>query len=188
MNAVAPPRSTFVSVVGWIFLAFASLGVVMGLLQNLMLHTVFPADVFERLADMPSAPGMPPFLPAMFAHFKLIAALALGLSVLKLVASAGLLQRRDWARWLFIGLLGFGILSSLGGIALQAWVTMGMHEQFSMLQQSRPEGMPDMTAILVTISVFSALLSLGFVALYAWIIKRLLSAPVAAEFRAAQAG
>lgn len=177
------PRSTFVSVVAWIFLAFSGLGVLVGLLQNLMVHTMFPAGVFEQLASMPPEPGMPAFMPWLFGNFKLFFALALLLSAMHFVAALGLLRRWNWARWLFIGLMAFGIVSSLGGLWLQASMMIGIHEQFSMLQQSRPEHLPNLGAFFIGIGVFSALMALAFSALYAWLIKRLLSPAVAAEFR-----
>lgn len=187
MNAIPAPRSTFVTVVAVVFLVFSGLGVLVGLLQNLMVHTIFPADVFEQIAAQPPEPGMPAFMPWIFGNLKLFFALALLMSATHFVAALGLLKRWDWARWLFIGLMVFGIVSSLGGLVLQAWMMNGMHEQFSTLHASHPEQMPDLGFIFIAIGVFSALISLAFAALYGWIIKRLLSPAVAAEFRAARA-
>lgn len=183
MNTIPAPRSTFVNVVAWVFLVFSGLGVLVGLLQNLLIHTVFPADVFEQVAAQQPQPGMPPYVLWIFGHFKLFFALGLLLSVAHFVAALGLLRRWGWARWLFIGLMAFGIVSSLGGMVLQASVMSGMYEQFSMLHDARPGHMPNMGPFFIGIGVMSALMSLGFVALYGWIIKRLLSPAVAAEFR-----
>ena len=97
------------------------------------------------------------------------------------------LRFRGWARWLFIGLMAFGIVSSLGGMVLQASVMSGMYEQFSVLHDARPGQMPNMGPFFIGIGVMSALMSLGFVALYGWIIKRLLAPEVVAT-QAALAG
>ena len=183
MNAAATPRSTFVNVVAWVFLAFSGMGVLVGLLQNLMLHTVFPPDIFDQFARMQPEPGMPAFMPWIFGHFKLFFALGLLLSLVHFVGALGLLRRWGWARWLFIGLMAFGIVSSLGGIVLQASMMSGMYEQFSVLRDSGRGQMPDMGPFFIGIGVFSALMSLAFCALYGWIIKRLMSPAVAAEFR-----
>lgn len=183
MNAIPAPRSTFVNVVAWVFLAFSGLGVLVGLLQNLMIHTVFPADVFEQIAAQQPEPGMPPYVQWIFGHFKLVFALALLWSMVHFVAALGLLRRWGWARWLFIGLMAFGIVSSLGGLVLQASMMSGMYEQFSMLHDARPGEMPNLGPFFIGIGVMSALMSMAFCALYGWIIKRLLSPAVAAEFR-----
>lgn len=188
MNTIATPRSTFVNVVAWVFLVFSGLGVLVGLLQNLMIHTIFPSDAFEQIAAQQPEPGMPPYVLWIFGHFKLFFALGLLLSAAHFVAALGLLRRWGWARWLFIGLMAFGIVSSLGGLVMQASVMTGMYEQFSLLHDGGQGQGPDMRAFFIGIGVMSALMSLGFVALYGWIIKRLLAPAVAAEFRAAQAG
>jgi|GEM_PF-511767 len=187
MNATPAPRSTFVTVVALVFLVFSGMGVLVGVLQNVMINVLFPADFFEQAAMMQPEPGMPPFLPWVFGNFKLFFALALLLSLAHFVAALGLFKRWVWARWLFIGLMAFGIVSSVGGMVLQAWMMSGMYEQFATMHDTAQGRMPDMRPFFIGIGVFSALLSLGFCALYAWIIKRLLSAAVAAEFRAAQA-
>lgn len=188
MNAIPAPRSTFVTVVALVFLVFSGMGVLVGVLQNLMINTMFPAETFEQFGRMPPQPDMPPFLPWVFGHFRLLFALGLLLSVVHFVAALGLFKRWDWARWLFIGLMAFGIVSSLGGMVLQAWMMTGMYEQFATMHDTAQGRMPDMRPFFIGIGVFSALLSLAFCALYAWIIKRLLAPAVAAEFRAAQAG
>ncbi|ODS64371.1 MAG: hypothetical protein ABS41_02755 [Arenimonas sp. SCN 70-307] len=187
MNTIAAPRSTFVNVVGWVFLVFSGLGVLVGLLQNLMIHTIFPADIFEQIATQQPEPGMPPYVQWIFGHIKLFFALGLLLSLAHFIAALGLLRRWGWARWLFIGLMAFGIVSSLGGLVLQASMMSGMYEQFSVLHDGGRGQMPDMRAFFIGIGVFSALMSLAFCVLYGWIIKLLLEPAVAAEFRAAQA-
>lgn len=185
MNAIpaAAPRSTFVNVVGWIFLVFSGLGVLVGILQNIMVHTVFPPGIFEQIASEPPSPGMPAITLWLFGNFKLLFALMLLMSTVHFVAALGLLRRWNWARLLFIGLMVLGIVSNLGGLAFQGVMMSHMHDTFSGLHQARPEHMPDLRWLLIGIGVFSVAMALAFSALYAWIIKRLLSAPVVAEFR-----
>ena len=183
-QSIAPaPRSTFVNVLGWIFLAFSSLGVLVGLLQNIMLHTVFPKDVFTQIANDPRQPDMPAVTVWMIENMALVFGLGLLLALVHLVASIGLLRRLNWARLLFVGLMAFGILSNLGGLVFQALMMSDMHADFSQLHEASAGHMPDLGWFFIGIGVFSLLIALAFAALYAWIIKRLLSPQIAAEFR-----
>lgn len=181
--AVAPRRSTFVNVVGWIFLVFSAFGFLIGVLQNIMLHTIFPRDAFTQIASHPQHPELPAFSMWMIQNMPLMFALVLVMALVHLVASIGLLRRWNWARLLFIGLMAFGIVSNLGGLVFQGLMMAQMHEQFAAIQAARPDHMPDLGWFMVAIGVFSLVMALAFATLYAWIIKRLMSPAVVAEFR-----
>lgn len=181
--ATAPPRSTFVNVVGWIFLAFSAFGFLIGVLQNIMLHTVFPQDAFTQIASHPQHPELPAISKWMIRNMALVFAFVPAVGLVQLVAAIGLLRRRNWARLLFIALMVLGIVSTLGGSVFQGVMMIQMHEEFSVMQAARPGEMPDLGWFMVGMWVFSLVMALAFVALYAWIIKRLLSPAVVAEFR-----
>jgi hypothetical protein len=180
MNMPAP-RSTFVSVVAWFGIAIGGLGVLIGMLQLVMVSLVFSQGPWAEL-QQDSMHDMPPWFGWIFGHFQLLVAANLLAMVVLLVASIGLLRRRNWARWLIVALLALAIVANLGGMALQ----------FSMMQ-SMPAfdaaGAPAefaanfarMRAIIVGVSVVFAV---AFAALYGWIIKRLLSPAVRSEFGA----
>lgn len=188
MNAAAPNRSTFVTVVAWIFLMLSGFGLFIALLQNLMVHLLFPPDAFEVFANTPLPPGMPPAAGWVFAHMKWVFALFL-LPVLAIfVSSLGLLRRREWGRKLFIAMMAFSIVMNLVSLVFQGYVMAGMHEQFAGMAQRAPEGqaMPDLGMFFIGVGVFALIYSLGISAVQAWIIKRLMSAPVVAEFAAAR--
>lgn len=88
--------STFVTVVAWVFIVFSALGVLMTTAQNVML-SLMPA--FTESADAG-------FLER---HVRILFVIPWALSASMLVASAGLLKRREWARKIFIGLLSLGV-------------------------------------------------------------------------------
>lgn len=91
-------RSTFVTVVGWIFAVFSGFGLLISVMQNIMLHTVFPIE--QMPADIPADfPGMARF---MFEHFSLLVLIPLLISGVMLAASVGLIKRREWARKLLL--------------------------------------------------------------------------------------
>ena len=189
MNATPAPRSTFVNVVAWLFLVFSGLGVLVGLLQNLMIHLLFPPEAFEEFARMPPPPGMPAGVGWIFGHFMAFFALMV-LPVLAIfVASLGLLTRWEWGRKLFIAMMAFSIVMNLVSLVFQGYLMAGMHEHFAGMAQRAPEGhaMPDLGMFFIGVGVFTLLYSLGISAVQAWIIKRLVSAPIVAEFRATPA-
>lgn len=169
-------RSTFVSVVAWIFIVLSGFGTVMAVLQNMMIQAVM-ADPTVRDSMQAPPTGMPAYAVFLFSNFRMFFLLFLLLSATMLASSIGLLLRRNWARITFIGLMVLGVVWNLGGLALQLWMFSAMREQFAAV----PEG-PDMQPFLIVMSVVSALFALVFSGLFGWIAKRLVSAPITAEF------
>jgi hypothetical protein len=191
--SVPPPlpvtRSTFVSVVAWIFVGLSGFMSFFILLDSLLLPTVF----LPMLQQMPPATTeSSPYLSWYLGHIVWLCGLALLLSLAHLLASIGLLKRRNWGRRLFIGLLGVDIAYQLAGAALQWWLLSPM--QHAMLQAqfaSMPQPLPAeqqaqllqmMDSMLGVMRVFSLLVAAAFVVLFAWIIKRLCSTLVRREF------
>ena len=178
------PLSTFVTVLAWIFIVISGFGTVITILQNIMINTVFPLDQMHaamaqgraRQNDMPALAGM--FFDYIRVFFAAIAVLA----VTTLISSIALLQRKNWARIVFICLFGLGIVWSIGGIVLQQFI-------FSWMPPMPPNAPPELRAqfagmgtFMVVMRVFSAIFALAFVVLYGWLMKRLMSAAVKAEF------
>jgi hypothetical protein len=172
-------RSMFVTVVAWIFIALSGFGTVISTLQNIMVHTMFSSPEFDRALHGPT-PGMPPAAAFLFGHFELFVFGVLVLSALLLVSSIGLLRRWNWARLCFVGLMVAAILWQLVGIGVQFSIFSTVRDQFAAASTA---GGPDVGPFLIAIAVVSVLFGLGFSVLFGWIAKRLLSAPVAAEFR-----
>jgi hypothetical protein len=100
-------------------------------------------------------------------------------SLLTLVSAIGLLRRWNWARLCFIGLMALGIAWQLAGLGLQYTVFSSIQSQFP---GQAAHGGPDMTPFFLAIGVFSVIFALGLAVLFGWIIKRLLSPAIAAEF------
>lgn len=175
-------RSTFVTVVAWIFIGLSGMVTLISILQNILFATVFSdARMQEAMAAAPKQ-GMPPFFHLMFDHMRLFLLVLLIMSATKLVSAIGLLRRMNWARLLFIGLLGLDIAWSIGGAVLQQ-VFMSSMLDFAKNVPNAPSGFEDgMKGMMIAMRVFSTLFALGFGLLYAWIIKRLVSQPIVAEF------
>ncbi|MGY0505398.1 hypothetical protein [Luteimonas sp. e5] len=170
-------RSTFVTVVAWIFIILSGFATMISLLQNIMVLTIFRDPMFSNSAP---PPGAPPSAVFMAEHAPLIFFAFLLLSLFMLVSSIGLLRRRNWARLCFIAALGFAILWQIAGLALQFSQFSSMREEFSVATLS---GGPDMTPFFVAIAAFSVIIAIGLSVLFGWIMRKLVSPPVVAEFR-----
>lgn len=183
MPALPPPiRSSFVSVLGWIFVCLAGFGTLIGLLQNLMLQLVFLPAMQQQMAAQPLPPNMPAPMGWMFGHMIWFFRVFLLLSLTTLVAAIGLLLRRNWARRLFIGLMGFAIAYQLLGLVFQWWF-MGSIRQLMPLPPDTPDHLADgMRGFVQAMQVFGTLMALGFSVLFGWIIRRLRSPPVRHKF------
>lgn len=170
-------KSTFVTVVAWVFIVLSGFGTLISLLQNLMIQTVFTSPEVVQAAQGPAPPGAPPFAVFMLRHMVAVFVFFLLVQVLTLASSVGLLMRRNWARRLFIGVMAFGIVWNLGGLVLQFAMFSSMREQFAAIPDA-----PDMRAFFIGIAIVCVVFALGFSALFGWIAKRLMSPQVVAEF------
>lgn len=174
--STAVTRSTFVTVLAWIFIGLSALGTLVGTLQVVMLFTLLADSPFNELSMTSPPEGIP--APAVFlmSHFKAFFGLILAVNAAALVVSIGLLRRKNWARLAFIGLMGLGILQSVLGLVFQIWMFNSMRDMF------HAPGAPNMWPLLIIMGFMAAVFAAGFFWLYAWIIKRLMSKPVATEF------
>jgi hypothetical protein len=180
-STLNPSRSTFVTVVAWIFIAIAGFATFISLLQALMFTFVFPADQFPPPGNAKGLEEMPAFFRFMIQNIHWFFVMFWSLSVVTLVAAIGLLRRKNWARLVFVGLMIFGILWNLGGI----WLQEQMMSTFPKAQAGAP---PDFAAgfdtMMTIMRIAMGAFAIGISVLFAWIVKRLVSRSVKAEFNA----
>ena|SRR2546422_8776165 len=185
----SPPKSTFVTVVAWIFIVLAGFTALISLLQNVML-TFMPKNVFKAPLEQDTtfAHVLPGWSRFMFARLHLLAFAMLAVCIVTLGASIGLLQRRNWARVLFIGLLALGVAYSISGLFLQKSMMTSFNAALppdsilagdSAFRAVRGQFTEMMGAMNVVMYVFT----LGFAVVFAWIIAKLLSRPIRDEFQ-----
>ena len=181
-ESVQPAKSSFVTVVAWIFIALDGLASFVGLVQNIVVNMVFPFDqLLDGIAKAQTADRLPPWFGSLVAHIRLFLFVMLVYSVIKLAAAIGLLNRRNWARLLFIGILGLGVAWSFFGILLQQYFVS------SMMTMPMPRNAPQdfnamMEGMMIAIRAVSALFAIGFAVLYVWMIRKLMSPAIVAEF------
>ena len=176
-------RSSFINVLGWIFVCLAGFATLIGVLQNVMLQLLFVPTLQQQLSAQPLPSNMPASMGWMFAHVIWFFRGFLLLSIITLTAAIGLLLRRDWARRLFIGLMAFAIVYQLAGLGLQWWFMGSMQQAMSWPASAPTQFDASMGGVMLAIQVLGAVMSIGFSVLFGWIVKRLHSAPIRREFR-----
>jgi len=178
-----PKRSTFVTVVAWIFIALSGFSTFIGIVQNVLVQTVFLPAMERAQPSLP--PDAPPIFVFMFNHLGLFFFAFLLFSAFLLLCSIGLLRRWNWARLCFAAIMLLGIVWNVAGVVMQFATFSSTWRQMQEQFQDMPPGAPDMSAFFVVILVITAAFAIGFSVLLGWIAKRLLSAPIAAEFKLA---
>jgi hypothetical protein len=179
-----PARSSFVTVVAWIFIVLSGFSTLIGALQNLMIRSM-PFDQLNSALQDSTAFPFPAPARAIFSHFQLFVLAAFLLSLLMLISSIGLLRRRNWARLAFIGLLVLGIIYMLGGLFLQQSFMSSFNKSFS---AAAPQdslfraNAQQFESLFTAMRVFMIAFSLVIAGVFGWIVARLASARVREEF------
>lgn len=167
-------KSTFVNVLAWISIVIAGFMVFTSAIQNVVV-SMMPTPNFDEMPGEAFA-MLPPMMQFMFSHLKTIVFLVLIVALIFLVFSIGLLIRKEWARKAFIGLLVFGILSSLFPVFFHHAIT----PDFSNMPQ-HPSA-PNLESFTTMFTMVSILMAILITALYIWLIKKLTSKDIKAEF------
>ena len=174
-----PIRSTFVNVVAWIFIIFSGFATLIGILQNIMVHIVFKEFGLQQSMDQASPPADIPFIAKMiFNHFDLLIFVFLIMSATCLVVSIAMLKRKNWARIVFIILMCLGIVYNLGGLVFQ-FIMLGSMDEFGGGFPPPPE----FKNMFVIMKIAFIIIALGISALLGYIIKKLSSKNIKAEFQ-----
>lgn len=180
-NPTAPPKSAFVTVVAWIFIVFSGFVTFISILQNLMVM-LMPRGLFtQALQDTTFTRAMPAGPRFMFAHFQLMVALMLVICIATLISAIGLLRRQNWARIIFVGILGLGVAYNIAALFFQQTMMRSFGGGFPADSAFGPSAQ-QFQHVLSTMRATMFVFAIAFVALFCWIIVKLLSAPIRAEF------
>ncbi len=160
METIPPvsQKSTFVDSIAWPAIGLAGLATFVFLLIAIVI-TLDPAR-----ADMISDPLLDHFgTPAIFLYlpYRLYVYFTLLVSLTTLISSIGLLKRRNWARLVFISMMCVGIVFDV----------FAFFQLFSL-----PFPFPLIHKLL------QGMFLVGFALVFGWIVKRLSSKQVRAEF------
>jgi hypothetical protein len=182
MMIPVPSKSTLVTVLAYLGIAFGGFAVVVAALQHRMVTMAPYGEAMDRaLQDSTFVGVAPPAWRFLFANFRTLTLIGLAAGATTVVSAVGLLRRRNWARIAFIGLLLLGIASAVALLLLQDAmmpdVTAAIARD-STLQQAAN----DFASVARAMRLFMLGVSVGVVSLFGWLIARLLSPGIRAEF------
>ena len=165
-------KSTFVTVVAWIFILASGFASVIASLQVAAFSISTPTEEVSKYAN-----DVPDLLQLMN-HYTLLFLYGFALVfIMTFISSIGLLMRKNWARKIFVGVLFFGILWQFFGVFAQHIM---FNEMDTLAQHDGADELAVIQNVIKTITyVFAAALALVF----AWIIKNLVTRPIVDEFR-----
>ena len=169
MESTMQQRSTFVTVVGWIFIVLSALG----LLQSL-LFMFLPFD--KLMAGVPQPAGQPTPDPAMMASF--MRGLMFFFFVVEswvLLSSIGLVLRKGWARISFI------VICAIGACFSSLYLLFGLLLR-GMPMGNVPNATPAMEQFMHSMMTLMAVMGGLFAALFIFIIYKLSTQKVIQEF------
>lgn len=171
--------SGFVTAVAWIFIVLSGFGVVIALGQLLALLFWPPlVEVLDHYRDTAVAQGEAAAMSALVLDNLAWMMLSnLFVSMIVLIAAIGLLKRFNWARLLFVVMLGLIILWAAGSVFM-LWQAAPF-DAAAIAPAYQPALRTPGTGSLLFGTVFTLLVCL----LIGWVIKRLCSARVRAEFQ-----
>lgn len=174
-------RSLFVTWTAWTFIVLAALASASALVQNAAVTSLMPG-----LAPSGELSSLPLLTGFLLGYLPWVVGTGLLMSLATLASAIGLLLRLDWARRAFIGVLVLAIVANLMGLWLQHEVVQSVVSQTlgaTLRQTAIPAQMLGVFGGFVTAAqVMAVLVTLGACAMLAWIIGRLMSAPVRREF------
>lgn len=173
-------RSSFVTTLAWLLIVPSALGVLITTLQNVMITTVMPMDQM-MFPSGPEAEQIPEVALFMMEHMRAVMVAFWLLTVLALASGIGLLKRKEWARLAVIALLVLNIVMNLGGL----YVQQSFLSSIPVAADTPPEFREQFESMASTMWTVSIAMALGFSAVSAWLIWRLSSESIRAEFAAA---
>ena len=174
---MAEERSTFVTVVAWLFMGVAGLMAFTSSVQAVAFAFLINAHIQEQMGQM-AARGMPAYVVYIYQHLAAYALAVFLASCITLVAAIGLLRRQDWARRLFIAIMVLGIAVTL----LAPIVLIETMHSVAGHSAARLPPAPSFDVFLVVFVAVNAIPAIGAACLYGWIIKRLVSPRIRREF------
>ena len=178
---VTTSRSTFVSVLGWISLIGSGFVTLISLMQAAMFFLVFRDKLPDANRAWPGQQELPAFVQFVFSHPEVFFVTFWTLAVLTLIASIGLLRRKNWARIYFIVVLALGCVWNIGGLWVQHQIFSSMQATVRHVPSDFDHGMKLFGTIM---SIGSAVMAIAITVLFVWLIKRLMSPHVRREFNA----
>ena len=168
-------QSAFVTVLAWIFIALAGFATFISIFQNIMIWTLFPVEEMNKAFE-DSQEQVPFFINFMFANIRFI---VLGIFIVcgtTFVSAIGMLKRKNWGRLIFIAVMGLGIGWNIFALIIQNAMMASMPD-FPFAEMETP------IFIMITImKIITFVFVVAFSYLFGWLIYKLTSPKIKAEF------
>jgi hypothetical protein len=187
MPRPAPAQSStqatpFVSGLAWSFIGLAGLSMLLALIPSLLFAYVVPMEPLRAtVAEAIRLKMLPPLAMTAVGHLPALFMALFAGSLLTLLVSIGLLQRKNWARIAFAWIMVVTAAIHLAGLALPFY----LRHDFSAAINHMP---PDLRGVATTVTgllvVASSVMGIVFAGFFAWVAQRLFSAEMAREFLA----
>ncbi len=170
-------RSLFVTLTAWVFIVLALVASAFAVVQNAHVASLLPGlQVASGSQPLPLIAGW------LVAYLPWFVGAGLAMSLATLASAIGLLLRLNWARCVFIGVLGIAIAANLAGLWLQHELVQSVVSS-TLTRAAIPPQVLDVFGGFVTAArVMAVLVTLGGCALLAWIIRSLMSPGIRQEF------
>ncbi len=174
----------FVTVLGWVSLAMAMLGILYGAMQ-IVSGLMFPGNRYLHLlsGNGGELPSLPPLMQWLYTHTLWMGVLMVALSLVLLLVSWALLKRREWGRKLFIALLVIGTLWQFASLfALPQLIEGTLAMQAGALPPGQ-EMPPEIQTFMRGAMWLSGAVSVVFAGIHAWLIWKLCIPQIRAQFQ-----
>lgn len=168
-------RSLFVTLTAWVFIVLAALATMSAVVQNAAVTSVLPG---LRV----SAPELPLLTGFLLGYLPWVMGAGVVISLATLVSAVGLLLRLDWARRVFIGMLGFAIVANLLGLWIQHELVQSVVSSTLSSTRLAPEALGVFGGFVTATRVMAVVMTLAACWVLAWVIRRLMSPSVRQEF------
>lgn len=169
-------KSVFVTVLAWIFIVFSALGLLI-LCLDAMVFWAMPLDKMMEQGAQSGAGQASPIAPAMFITlFRWFMLFMLLFEAWVLASSVGLLLRKNWARISFIVFIIIGLIWNALYLIVEVLAAIGIH--FFQPANTPPAFQSFMQGFMVGFMI----LTIGFMVLFGWILRKLMSANIRREF------
>ena len=170
-------KSSFVNAIAWMSMIFSALVFFSAFLQTLIIYTVLTREQIIKAFSDPQISGqMPELFIIVLSNLHIIAPFFMLISILFFVVSLGLLNRKNWARVIFIVFLLLGIMLSVLALIYQHKYMPAFPDLYGDLPGIDPED------IIKSAKIFNIILNIVHVVLFGWIVKKLSSVDIKAEF------
>jgi len=166
-------KSNFIDVMGWGSLVMSGLSLLTSIPQ-MMVTNALTGDAGLDLSMISGMENMPPVVGTIFENMLAVTMISIIFNLLVFISSIALLKRKEWARLFFIVMMVIGLLWMIYGI----WTMVPMIESISQMDI----GIEDTQSIVDGVMIMVGLISILMLGLYWYVIKKMMSDDIKAEF------